>query len=657
MPGSQVISRGSTAMRRRSLSRPTSLALDHGVLRPELTLTDFGCGHGDDFRALREVGYDAVGWDPEHLPTGERRESDVCVLSYVLNVIEDTAEREQVLRQAFALARRTLVVAVRVDRSLKDAASFADGVLTRRGTFQRLYTQTEFREYVQRVLGVEPVIADLGIAYLFRNEEERARYLANTTFRRRLTFDVGIRERFAAHELAQQLVEVATKLGRLPSNDEFEGWSTLAVEFGGVARVGRLVLGSIDAEAFAGSLRERAEDILLYLAKLRFAGVHVPKLGALPSDLQRDVRVTWGSLKEAQDEALVLLFSLGREDEVRKAMRNSSVGKLVGDDFYVHVASLDLVPPVLRLAEFAARKLVGQVEADLVKISEFGRAVSFLRYPEFDTDPHPALRSSLRVYLPRAKYELREYGDANPFILHRKELFVASDYPGRERFELLSRAEEQAGLLGGHDIGTREGWQRRLETKGLQVVGHTLCHGMSTDVSMPIGSAPAPEYPRTTMVVSPKESKFENSPPLFGELGVHRSGGEASLKKPMLLVTVVAKLSRGQIQGDHITFETIEADFKRVLEAATGKPAGNLAEPFVRLQTSSFWRIRAPEGIEVGPAKRTLMRDDVWAELGADALQRLGSRDACEAALESLIARWVPEARQAAVRAELGPRA
>lgn len=625
-------------MRRRSLSRPVSLALDHGVIRPELSVTDYGCGHGDDFRALREAGYDAVGWDPEHHPAGERRKSDVCTLNYVLNVIEDTGERDQVLRQAFELARRTLVVAVRVDRSLKDAASFADGVLTRRGTFQRLYTQTEFREYVEKVLGTEPVIADLGIAYVFRDEGERALYLANTTFRRRLTFDVGVRERFAGHGVAQQLVALATKLGRIPGREEFEEWDILASEFGGFARVGRLVLGSIDADAFAGSLRERAEDILTYLAKLRFAGIHLPNLSALPADLQHDVRATWGTLKRAQEEALVLLFSLGREDEVRKAMRESPVGKLVGDDFYIHVASLDLVPPVLRLAEFAARKLVGQVEADLIKISEAGRAVSFLRYPEFDVDPHPALRSSLRVYLPRAKYELREYGDVNPFILHRKELFVATDYPGRDSFEQLSKAEEAAGLLGGHDIGTRDGWQRKLAALDLIIVGHTLCGSSS------IGPIVSTDKPMA------ESTPTSSNTGLFADLRAHRSGGEASLKKPMLLLTVVAKLAHGRVRGNHIEFKAIESDYGRVLKAATGKASGNLAEPFVRLQTSPYWKIRAPEGVEVAPVKRTLLREDVWAELDEATLAELATEQACRDAVEALIDRWVPETRKESLR-------
>ncbi|MCA9700452.1 MAG: DNA phosphorothioation-associated putative methyltransferase, partial [Myxococcales bacterium] len=127
------ISRGATAMRRTSWSRPIALALDHGLLEGRSVL-DYGCGHGDDFRSLRELGIDAVGWDPEHLPEGDRRESEVVNLGFVLNVVEDQRERGEVLRRAHALATKLLIVSVRVDRSLNHAERYADGVITTRNT-------------------------------------------------------------------------------------------------------------------------------------------------------------------------------------------------------------------------------------------------------------------------------------------------------------------------------------------------------------------------------------------------------------------------------------------------------------------------------------------------------------------------------------------
>lgn len=56
--------------------------------------------------------------------------------------------------------------------------------------------------------------------------------------------------------------------------------------------------------------------------------------------------------------------------------------------------------------------------------------ISYLHYPDFDTDPHPALRSSMQADLKGLYVGYRDYSAAaNPPILHRKETFLAPDYP------------------------------------------------------------------------------------------------------------------------------------------------------------------------------------------------------------------------------------
>ena len=89
---------------------------------------------------------------------------------------------------------------------------------------------------------------------------------------------------------------------------------------------------------------------------------------------------------------------------------------------------------------------------------------------------------------------------------------------------------------------------------------------------------------------------------------------------------------------------------------SSGASAGNLAEPFVRMQNSDFWRIHAPEGVEVGPIKRVLLREDVWAEFDAASYELLAkSADARLKSLEELLVRWVPEERRETVRGLLLP--
>src|SRR5581483_6058182 len=156
------ILRHRTAIRRLGHSRPVSFAQAHGFVGADASFFDYGCGFGEDVDLLKAAGIDASGWDPYYRPGTAVISADCVNLGYVLNVIEDTAEREETLRLAFELARRVLVVSVRVDQSLASGAEFSDGLVTNTGSFQKIYTQVEFREYLQAVLGHKPYMAGLG---------------------------------------------------------------------------------------------------------------------------------------------------------------------------------------------------------------------------------------------------------------------------------------------------------------------------------------------------------------------------------------------------------------------------------------------------------------------------------------------------------------
>src|SRR5437773_1989492 len=79
--GDIVIRRQRSAIRRYGCSRPTALAFAAGVLSPERSLLDYGCGYGGDVRWLRSKKIEAVGWDPHFKPDPELlRDSDVVSL-------------------------------------------------------------------------------------------------------------------------------------------------------------------------------------------------------------------------------------------------------------------------------------------------------------------------------------------------------------------------------------------------------------------------------------------------------------------------------------------------------------------------------------------------------------------------------------------------
>jgi DNA phosphorothioation-associated putative methyltransferase len=436
---------------------------------------DYGCGHGEDIRYLKSRKIAAVGWDPSHLPKGKLQDADVVNLGYVLNVIEDPIERSETLRKAFSLSRRVLIVGVRVDHMVGDLAEFGDGVLTTRNTFQKIYTQAELRSYLESILQRRAHTGGLGIAYVFKDAEAEARYVASQAFRRRLEYRTDIIDSFAADAIAKRFVRQANKIGRLPLPEEFRDYAKLLARFGSPQRIVRLALRLIDHKTFEGSRAQRREDILTYLAMIRLQALKVPPLRALSADIQADIKALWGDLRSAVTEADEFLFSIGQPERVQAAATSASLGKLVADDLYVHRSAEDDLPPLLRLVAFAGRQIVGDCGYNLVKFSVDGRKVSFLSYEHFDEDPHPALRFGIRVYLPKTAYQIRDYrGSVNPPILHRKDTFVASDYPYWERFRKLTLEEESHGLLSQPGIGYKREWERLLEERGLVIHEHTI---------------------------------------------------------------------------------------------------------------------------------------------------------------------------------------
>lgn len=213
----------------------------------------------------------------------------------------------------------------------------------------------------------------------------------------------------------------------------------------------------------------------MYLALAAFP--KRPRFGALPDELRNDIRAFFGSYKSGCAEADALLFSAGDQHAVDAACRAASVGKLLPDALYVHHTAVEHLPPVLRVYEGCARQLAGAVDGlTLVKLFRRRARVSYLGYEDFDRLPHPTLQSAVVADLKRLDLHFRDYTrSSNPPILHRKELFVADDYPARQRFARLTAREERLGLLTSPStIGTKNGWLAALSDGGVFLRGHRI---------------------------------------------------------------------------------------------------------------------------------------------------------------------------------------
>ncbi len=172
-----------------------------------------------------------------------------------------------------------------------------------------------------------------------------------------------------------------------------------------------------------------------------------------------------------------MVCSLDEFGTIAAACQKSRVGKLLPDALYVHISALCHLDPLLQRYEAQARQSVDSVEAaTLIKFSFDKPSLSYLFYPEFDSDPHPSLSASVQVDLVRGEANRRDYSNSeNPFILHRKETFVASDYPCYQQFSALTRQEEALGLLDNpRGIGTRSAWGKRLAEFRVAFQGHTI---------------------------------------------------------------------------------------------------------------------------------------------------------------------------------------
>jgi DNA phosphorothioation-associated putative methyltransferase len=164
-------------------------------------------------------------------------------------------------------------------------------------------------------------------------------------------------------------------------------------------------------------------------------------------------------------------------DAIAGRCTQAEVTKLLPNALYVYRSALDSLGPLLRVYEGCARSYLGEVEgANVIKLHRHSGKVSYLVYPGFETDAHPALLRSIKLSLRTRELECFDYaGSANPPVLHREEAFLPADHPLHAEFAKLTQQEEKHGLLDDTaTIGTREGWERRLAERGYMIRGHRL---------------------------------------------------------------------------------------------------------------------------------------------------------------------------------------
>lgn len=474
-----AIPRHRTALTRGVLSKPIRYAIHDAIIAPGATVLDYGCGRGSDVARLRALGYDCFGWDPHLAPDGPLRVSHVVNLGYVVNVIESQAERVDALTKAWALTAGVLIVTARLKFDVvgQELIPFEDGYLTTRGTFQKFFDHSELQHWVTSTLGAPVVAAGPGRFYVFRDPTAREAFLATRQRRPATTLRPARSEVLfdQYRALFEAVLPFVGARGRLPSVKECPSAAALYEAVPRLDTILAVVSRSVGEQLFEQVVTERKQDLLVYLALSRFE--RRPSLQQLSSDLQLDIRSFFPSYREACAHADSLLFQVGQHRQREESFTQAKVGKLTGNSLYVHASAVPHLPVLLRLYEGCARGYIGTVEGTtVVKLHRHEPRVSYLSYPRFDREPHPCLIGSLIIDLKRLSVRYLDYSDReDPPVLHRKELFVAVDYPRRQMFANLTKSEESHGLLSqSTPIGTKRAWEAVMRSQGYGLRGHRL---------------------------------------------------------------------------------------------------------------------------------------------------------------------------------------
>ena len=489
MPESSVeIARHKTAMRRQYLSQPMQSIQRYGYLNGDYSVFDYGCGRGDDVGLLRQIGIDAAGWDPHYCPKEKKKSADIVNLGFVVNVIEERRERDEVLKAAFRLAKKLTVVSALIGNPEYSGQSqeVGDGVVTSIGTFQKYFLPDELENYVRGVLKTQAISIAQGIIVAFSNNEEADRFRARRAGVRcigqrgsaQLAADLFLLDQNARTVLSS-FWNRCVELGRKPLPSDLSVSDSLEPLGLSSSAAYKFLIDKLGTEKIENTAAARSQEMLVQFALSQFDGRVYHKY--LAEDVQEDVSVFFGGFSRLQERAKELLFSIADTELLKNASHEAAsdgLGYLLADNtLQLHVSLVDHLPPILQVYVGCALRLVGGIgRANLVKIHFDTGKVSLMAYDDFDGLAIPHLIERIKINLWARKTEYFDYiaGYAPPPLL-MKSLFLPEDYESyveQSRFDSKLLREDLFDLSNPHP--TRNEFEAILQRRGFQVKGFDL---------------------------------------------------------------------------------------------------------------------------------------------------------------------------------------
>ncbi|WP_319573757.1 DNA phosphorothioation-associated putative methyltransferase [uncultured Desulfobacter sp.] len=442
------IHRHKTAIDRYSLSTPVQSLYRHNYLNGEYTFFDYGCGKGDDLNIIKELGVTASGWDPVYRPEEKLTKADIVNLGFVVNIIESLSERTQTLKKAYSLSKKILVASVMLgsESITSKFKKYGDGVITSRNTFQKYYTQNEFRDYIENSLGESAIAVGPGLFYIFRDKIKEQQFLIDRQRQRKNWKKISytdppdrlkIKQKafYARHkDLLDDFWESCLELGRLPLNSEYKKSEQLRAACGSHQKALTLLTDIHGKSNFEAAESNRRNDLLVHFALSHFS--RRKPYNAMPKILQKDIKYFFNKYTDAIQEATDLLFSVGNTEtiksECQKAYEMLGTGRMEGDHSWtIHIDYVNQLSPTLRTYIGCATQLYGDLyEVDLIKIHMQSNKVSLMRYDDFEGKPLPLLMERIKINLREQKINFYTYGEKfKPQPLYIKSQYIGDGYP------------------------------------------------------------------------------------------------------------------------------------------------------------------------------------------------------------------------------------
>ena len=497
------IERHLTAIARTNLSAPVQLLVRNGLLNPNDSFFDYGCGRGSDIEVLSGNGIAATGWDPHFASENTKSPAKVVNLGFVVNVIEDPAERVEAIQGAFALCEGVMSVGVMLYSGDAPGKPYADGFLTSRKTFQKYFSQTEFKDYLEQVLHYEVFLVGPGVAFVFKDKELEQRFCVGRYRTKRVASRLlstqmlrlerqGLqRGKILKKSKSEKLFEIARPfldtlwertldLGRFPEADEINNLSEVIETLGSLSSAKKVLQLHYDQALLIEASNLRTEDLKLFFAMQHF-GKKAP-YKSLEQRLQRDIKIFFGDYRTAQLSGLHLLKDAADSEKIKSACIYSAENGLGfledGRALQLHIDLTDRLPIILRAYISCGLVLYESItEFQLVKIHAESGKLTFLKYEDFDISPLPLLSKRIKINIRLQDYDVFDYEEPT---FPKPYLFFKSRYLSEEQevFAVQQSFDEQlanAGLdLNRPKQLSRSEFHSELNLRRLEIYGYNI---------------------------------------------------------------------------------------------------------------------------------------------------------------------------------------